>query len=200
MKLLLSLQIFFLVIVTSFSQSADTLKVPGKNYKNIIQTNLLGTLGYFSLQYERALNKDWSISLIGRYSFPFKQLNQPQPITSKSYTEKFSIQAELRYYLDKNEINNNGFYFSGDVGYTYKIQYIPEHKSTAYSEKKYLWLGASAGYQLLIKKRLVLDAGIGIQYGMKGQMFQTSSAYLGWYKMQYREVYFPLTLNIGYAF
>ncbi|ABG57633.1 DUF3575 domain-containing protein [Cytophaga hutchinsonii] len=199
MKILLTLQLFLLLTATSFSQSADTLKSPVKNYKNNIQTNMLGTLGYFGLQYERALNKDWSISVIGRYSFPFKQLNQPQPIyTSRIYSETYSIQAELRYYLDKNEINNNGLYISGDAGYTHILGYVPENKN-AYHIEKYPWFGTTIGYQLLIKRRLVADAGIGIQYGIKGERYSSGNN-IGWEKMPYRKIYWPITLNIGYAF
>ncbi|ABG57631.1 DUF3575 domain-containing protein [Cytophaga hutchinsonii] len=201
MKIILTLQLFLLLTVTSFSQSADSLKIPARNYKNTIQTSLLGFGGYFGLQYERALNKDWSISLIGSYDFPFSQLNQTSsPGISKVYYEKYIIQAEVRYYLDKNKINNNGFYAAADIGYSYILQYVPTDKSNAHNIKKYSFFGATIGYQLLIKRRLVVDAGIGIQYGTKGEMYTSGVNNKGWEKMRYREIHLPITLNIGYAF
>ncbi len=202
MKTILALQLFIFLTVNSFSQSADSLKVPTRNYKNTIQTTLLGFGGYFGLQYERALTKDWSLSLIGSYDFPFSQLNQPapQPNTSlKSYSETFILQAELRYYLDKNEINNNGLYISGDIGYLYEIQYLPENRSSHYGKRRYPWFGGGIGYQLLIKKRFVIDAGAILQYGMKLHNKQ-SGTNTGWKKMDFREILFAPTLNIGFAF
>lgn len=199
MKKIFSLTLLLVASIQCFAQSTDTLAIISKTYKNNIQTSVFGFGGYFGLQYERALSKDWSVSLIGNFDFPFSQLTKSSS-SNVNYTEKYSIQAELRYYLDKNTVNNNGLYISGDIGYTYKLQYIPEKRNSAYSEKKYPWLGVSIGYQFLIKKRLVIDAGIALQYGLKGQAYYSSSSYLGWQKMISSESYLPITLNIGYAF
>lgn len=194
MKKLLFFPILLLIIIQSFGQTSDSLTKVNKNYMNTIQTSVFGFGGYFGLQYERALSKDWSISLIGRFNYPFSQLNN-----NTSRTERYSIQAEVRYYLDKNTINNNGLYFAGDIGYAYQLQYIPEYRSTAYTTKKYPWYGAMIGYQSLIKKRLVVDAAVGFECGFHSRMYSSSSSYAGWYKIG-NPGNIPIRLNIGYAF
>lgn len=199
MKKLLIVPVLLFIMIKSSGQTLDSLTKVNKNHMNNIQTSVFGFGGYFGLQYERAINKDWSLSLIGSFDYPFSQLTK-ESSSNTNYTEKYNIQAEVRYYLDKNTINNNGLYISGDIGYIYKIQYVPDQRHSAYAEKKYPWLGASIGYQFFIKNRLVIDAGIALQYGFKGQMYYSSSSYLGWEKMTMRESFLPITLNIGYAF
>lgn len=198
MKKLLILPVLLLIIIESFGQSTDSLKKQDKNYMNTIQTSVFGFGGYFGLQYERALSTNWSVSLIGRFNYPFSQLEK-NPSINTNYIERYSIQAELRYYLDKNTINNNGLYFAGDLGYLYQLQYIPEKRSTAYTEKKYPWYGAMIGYQFLVKKRLVIDAAVGFECGFHSRMYSSSSSYVGWYKLN-NPGNIPIRLNIGYAF
>jgi hypothetical protein len=193
MKKLLILPVLLLIIIESFGQSADSSTIVNKNYINTIQTSVFGFGGYFRLQYERALNKDWSVSVIGKFNYPFSQLNN-----SSSRAERYSIQAEVRYYLDKNKINNNGLYFAGDIGYAYQLRYRPEYRNTFYTAKKYPWYGAMIGYQFFIKKRLVVDAAIGFECGFHSRIYSSVSN-LGWIKLN-NPGNIPMRLNIGYAF
>lgn len=198
MKKLLILPVFLLIIIQSFGQSVDSTIIPPKYFKNTIQTSLFGFAGYLGLQYQYAINKDWSFGLQGNITFPLKYVSGAPSGTS--ITASYSVNAFTRYYLDENLIPNNGLYVQAELGYFYTIQYISGHKDEANAQKKYPWLGAGIGYELLIKKRLVLAAGISIQCGTKGQMYNSGSSYKGWYQMHSREVRIPLTLNIGYAF
>lgn len=198
MKKLLILPILLLIMIESFGQSPDSLKNEDKNYMNTLQTSVFGFGGYFSLQYERALSKDWSISLIGRLNYPIDQWSKSSS-TMINYVERYSIQAEIRYYLDKNTIKNNGLYVAGDIGYLYRIQYIPERRNSAYTAKKYPWYGAMIGYQFLIKKRLVIDAAVGFECGFHSRIYSSVSSYAGWRKLN-NPGNIPIRLNIGYAF
>lgn len=63
MKKLLILPVLLLIMLQSFGQTLDYLTKVNKNYMNTIQTSVLGFGGYFGLQYERALSKDWSVNL-----------------------------------------------------------------------------------------------------------------------------------------
>lgn len=194
MKTLLITIVNILISITCLAQ-IDSNKTESKKYKNNFQTSVLALGGYFSLQYERAFNKDFSVSIIGDYKFPFNQVLSNEEM----YKETYSIHAQLRYYLDKNSIPNNGLYVSGEVGYKYTLQYQAHHKSDGIAQKKYPWIGVNIGYQMLIKKRLVVDAGIGFQYGLLGEMYYPDYNQ-GWHKMITRENYMPIILNIGYAF
>lgn len=197
MKKLLILLILLLIMIESFGQASDSLKKVNKNYMNNIQTSVFGFGGYFGLQYERALSKDWSVSVIGRFIYPIDQWSKNA--SNINNIEIYFIQTELRYYLDKNTINNNGLYFAGDIGYLYQIQYIPERRSSAYTAKKYPWYGAMIGYQFLIKKRLVIDAAVGFECGFHSRIYSSVSSYAGWRKLN-NPANIPIRLNIGYAF
>jgi hypothetical protein len=132
MKKLLIVPVLLLIMTQSFGQTTDSLTIVNKNYMNTFQTSVLGLGGYFALHYERALSPNWSVSLIGRFTYSFNRIAKNSQM---NYFEKYSVQAELRYYLDKNTINNNGLYLAGDIGYLYQIQYIPEHRNSAYTKK-----------------------------------------------------------------
>lgn len=109
------------------------------------------------------------------------------------------MHAQLRYYLDKNLTPNDGLYISGEVGYKSTFRFVPDHRSDGTAKKKYPFIGLNVGYQMMIKKRLVVDAGIGFQYGLLGDMYYPDYNQ-GWHKMTTREHNMPLILNIGYAF
>ena len=100
MKHLSILLLFLLIIQTGFGQT-DSIHPSPQNHKNNIQTSLLGLTGYFSLQYERALSNKFSVSLIGNFNYPFSQLTST-PTANTDYYKTYIIQAEGRYYLDKN--------------------------------------------------------------------------------------------------
>ena len=197
MKKLIILPLLLLIMIESFGQSTDSLTIVNKNYMNTIQTRVFGFGGYFALQYERALSQNWSVSAIGRFTYPFNQLSKNTSFTNRF--EKYSIQAELRYYLDKNTIHNNGLYLAGDMGYVYQIQYIPERRNSAYTEKKYPFYGGMIGYQFFVKKRLVIDGAIGVEVGFNSRIFSSVSSYAGWQKLS-NPGNIPIRLNIGYAF
>lgn len=198
MKKLIILSILLLIVIKSFAQSEDSLTKVNKNYMNTIQISVFSFGGYLGLQYQRAINKNWSVGVQGNATFPLKYaFGAP---LGASITSSYSINTYARYYLDKNSIPNNGLYVQAELGYYYTIQYISGHKYDANAQKKYPWIGAGIGYQLLVKKRLAISAGISIQCGTKGQMYNSGSTYKGWYKMHSREIRIPITLNIGYAF
>jgi hypothetical protein len=196
MKKLLIVPVLLLIMTQSFGQTKDSLTIVNKNYMNTIQTSVFGFGGYFALQYERALSPNWSVSLIGRLTYPFNRIAKNNQM---NYFEKYSVQAELRYYLDKNTINNNGLYVAGDLGYLYQIIYIPEHRNTDYTKKKYPFYGAMFGYQFFVKKRLVIDGALGFEVGFHSRLYSSASSNWGWQKINNLGA-IPIRLNIGYAF
>jgi hypothetical protein len=174
--------------------------IDNKAYKNNIQTNLLGVIGYTSLHYERALNKNFSLSLISNYINPM--------FTSSS--KKISSHVEGRFYTDKNSTLNNGFYLAGDIGFNYERYYhsatysyynFTTHNVSEYNEDiKYLWAGLGLGYQLLAKKRFVIDVNIITFLGFKGK-YKLSNETLGWRSLpQFSQGGTLYSINIGYAF
>lgn len=195
MKIILALPLLILCVLQSAGQSSsDTGRVAVKNYKNTIQTNLLGVIGNFELQYERALHKDWSISVIGNYNYIF--FNQ----TPDTRFESLILGAQVKYYLDKNSVYNNGLYLSSTLRFVYRHEYNPPlENGDAYF--KYPGAGAGIGYQAFIKKRIVLNVA--------GSLFYTFSAKAdfpydntGWIesKKYSNSVEGTLNLNIGYRF
>ena len=189
--------IFFTSIFSNVFAQSDSLSEKGvATYKNNVQLNLLGFAGYFGLQYERALSKHVSISLIGDYFFPFARLTS-DPTPSNFYKKNYFIHAQARYYFTKKSTFNNGFYLAGDVGYKYSKEYNVKDNDI-YVENRAPIVGGGLGYQLLIKKRFVVDAGFTTAFSIWQQINSSSNNY-GWVKSKSRTLDIPLYINIGYA-
>ncbi len=192
----LSIILLLLINITNgFAQVTDSTATPTKNYNNNIQISTLCVLGIFSAQYERALGKDFSISLLGNYSYPY--LKQ----TSDLQYEVAFVGAQIRYYLDKNTIKNNGLYTSAAYRFVYRHQYYPNIANNGNVYYKYSGLGAGLGYQAFVKKRIVLDLGAAFFYGfatkVKNASFGNEWGKSGFYNGNIQGM---LTMNIGYRF
>ena len=193
MKNILALKLLFLISVQTFGQESDSLKT-NKKYKNTIQTNLLGVAGIFELSYERAISKDWSINLIGNYNYIF--FNQ----TAETKFESLIFAGQVKYYLDKNQIYNNGLYVSSTFRFVYRHEYNPPlDNSNAYF--KYPGVGTGLGYQTFIKQRIVLNIGGSLFYNFSAKAdFPYDN--IGWVEStKYNQtIDGSLNLNVGYRF
>ena len=193
MKILFIIAIFLTSIGNTFAQTDTIINKTTTSYKNNLQTNVFGVLGYFSLQYERALNKDFSLSLISNYNNAF----------SSNSHEAFFTHIEGRFYLDKNTVLNNGIYLAGDIGFMYKrYNHDPSlsYPSGYSADHKYTWFGIGIGYQLLAKKRWVVDLNA-ITFIGPGGKYKVSYDNLGWRSLaKWSQGGSSLMLNIGYAF
>ena len=201
MKFFIIATLFLSTIIHAEAQSDTSIKlIHTKAYKNNIQANLLGVIGYTSLHYERALNKNFSVSLISNYI---------NPMFTSSF-KKISSHIEGRFYTDKNTVLNNGFYLAGDIGFNFERYYhsasysyysFPNHNVSAHNEDiKYLWAGLGLGYQLLAKKRFVIDVNIITFIGFKGK-YKLSNDALGLRSLpQFSQGGTLYSINIGYAF
>ena len=187
MKILFITTLFLASVINSYSQADSTIKKSlHTSYKNNLQSNIFGVLGYCSVQYERALNKDFSLSLISNYKNPF--------FSSKS--ERFTTYIEARFYTDKNNVLNNGFYLAGDIGFLFQRYYHTDYNQ----DNKYGWVGFGLGYQLLSKKRFVIDANAIIFYGINGK-YKHSNDNLGWRPLsKFSQAGILWSINIGYIF
>jgi len=197
MKNLLIVILFTLMFSNVSAQSDTTKKEVVVTHKNNIQTNLLGFAGYFGLQYERALSKHVSISLIGDFFFPFARLTS-NPTANTYYKKNYFIHAQTRYYFNKKSTFNNGFYLAGDVGYNYSNEYNVNN-SEIYVKRRAPFVGIGLGYQLRIKSHLVLGVGFTTAFSFKNHVNNSSDNY-GWVKTTSRSLDIPLYINIGYAF
>lgn len=197
MKNLLIVILFISMLSNVNAQTDTTQKKDVVTHKNNIQINLLGFAGYFGLQYERALSKHISISLIGDYFFPFARLTST-PTANTYYKKNYFIHAQARYYFTKKSTFNNGFYIAGDIGYNYSNEYNVSN-SDIYVKKRAPFVGIGLGYQLRIKSHLVLGAGFTTAFSFKNQVNNSSNNY-GWVKTNARSLDIPLYINIGYAF
>ena len=101
--------------------------------------------------------------------------------------------------MDKNITYNNGFYVSLDLGYLYKNQYNVNTPSSDYIDTRFGFIAAGIGYQRIIKKRLVLDAGIGGSISINEKRKSISTNY-EWSNLKGTQLNIPLVFNIGYAF
>jgi hypothetical protein len=193
---IISLSLILLVSAINTSAQTDSIqKPPIYSFKNNFQTNTLGVFGYFALQYERGLNKDFSVSLISNFNNAF----------ASNSNEAFFTHIEGRFYLDKNTVLNNGIYLACDIGFMYK-RYYHESSSyygypTAYTvDYKYTWIGLGLGYQLLAKKRWVVDLNAIAFVAPRGK-YNNSYDNSGWHNLnKWTHSGSSVMLNIGYAF
>ncbi|MEZ4722655.1 MAG: hypothetical protein R2813_12340 [Flavobacteriales bacterium] len=183
---------FILAMVALLLVSASICAQEGpsedtKPYKNVIKSNPFYTIGgWIPLTYERFIGKSTSIVIGASYI-----TNEPQIISNinKTYDtrEGFYINPALRFYLFKNTDSPGGFYASPEVGFIQQTKRIgadtvqvykepTDIKDTIYyytasypSEKlvtNELQIGATIGYQVVIKKVFVLDIYAGEALGL----------------------------------
>jgi hypothetical protein len=189
-----SLVLFLLHICIQTYSQKDSTQRESNVYKNNIQTNLSGFAGYFSLQYERALNNHFSISLVSNFNYPFA-IQRPSV-----HLYKCIFSSQLRYYFNKSATPNNGLYLSAAYGFTYIRQYNPTN-SSGHAQYKYSSIGLGIGKQWLIKKRIIADVGAGFFYSFSGKVdFPYDNK--GWVRslLYDHSAQLFLTLNLGYAF
>lgn len=178
-KILLSLLMVFLLVVISFAQT-DSTSVNKNNldyqYKNIVKISSLAlAFKNVSLTYERAIRPGWTVSLNAGL-----KIKSPTPNMFGIDSDRISISGDgvrgfsltpgLRYYIKSCDNSApNGFYASFYMRYVnyksgVKFNYYPEFPDL--SEVKYFradislnnfGLGLMLGYQLIIKKRFIMD-------------------------------------------
>lgn len=221
-KKILSITVLTVASLHSLAQSTDTLSKP---YKNNLQTNVFGVIGYFSLQYEHALNKKMSMSLISTFNYPYLSSHT----SPNDFEYNINVMPQLRLYTQKTKKKyNQGFYLSLSCNFSYYQYYsggsynpttndvLLGHHTYASGyyyednisrQKKAVYIGAGAGYQWVIKKHLVLDLGMDIQYAIfQQERFKNIPIQNEWEKAYYYsgETSFhfttPVSCNIGYAF
>lgn len=185
------LKVIALVFMTAggvSSASAQDIEVPAqKEFKNVIKSNPFYTLaGWIPLTYERFIGTSTSIVLGASYI-----TNEPQAFSglNKTYDTRdgFYINPALRFYLFKTTESPGGFYVSPEVGFIQQTKKLGADSAQVYREpsgpkdtiyytnvffpaekivQNELQIGATIGYQAVIKKVFVIDIYIGEALGL----------------------------------
>jgi len=221
MKKITILLLFLLFVINIYAQqTADSVTALSKNYKNNIQVNALGVIGYFSLLYEHSINKHFSIAAITTYQVPYL-------FKDRSSDRALEFMPQVRLYTQKYKLKyNEGFYISGSFNFTANTYHregvynpttnyinLDTDHSTAGSyyqeniihQTKSIYTGFGTGYKWMLKKRLLIDLGISLLYGIYQQeRYKNIPIRNDWQKSFYKEGNARLSaivqINIGYRF
>ncbi|MFN8416388.1 MAG: hypothetical protein U0U66_08660 [Cytophagaceae bacterium] len=206
MKSLFLILLSINIHLTSFSQS-DTSSTTKKSkperfaldYKNALKLDTRFVTGKFIFSYERFLNRSNSISAVGMYN------NYLYDGYWKSFSSTFHVQ--YRHYFSKRD--KRGFYLgaSTGIGYirnfkTYHTVGLPTDGTIYKEEYRFALAMLSTGYQLKIKSRWIIDAGIQMYKNYWIEInnpntngFENAYSYRSWnYSLPF------LYLNLGYYF
>lgn len=204
-----------------FAQSSDTSTVVAKAYKNNIQIGVLAPAGLFNLQFEHAFTKRISYNTIADCEYRYYSKDHPIDYS-------IGLMPQLRWYTQKKKSYNQGFYIAVSASVVYEQSYTfgsynPQtgdiRLNSSYLHPGYyyednivrqalsVYAGAGAGYQWLVKKRLIIDLGYNIQYAFfQQERFKNVPVQNEWQKPDYNAddidayMYFPFHINLGYAF
>lgn len=197
-----------------------------KGYLNHLQFSPVKLLGWLNpgieLGYERMDKSRWSSQLTATYLLPHTLLEKrrPAPYPDKS---GFKIAAEEKFYVRK--MARKGFYIAGEVAYMYSHNTAAmsfeatalgrPYRDTFEITKHNLYFSLKCGYYFTIKRMIVtFSGGLGAQYrnarhsgriNPQDQFREVPDMLLvlpNYYNRAGRswEVYFPLTVRVGYLF
>jgi hypothetical protein len=204
-----------------FAQANNTAVTGAKAYKNNIQAGVFAPAGLFVLQFEHALTKRISYNTIADCEYRYYSKDRPIDYS-------IGLMPQLRWYTQNKKGYNQGFYIAVSASAVYEQSYTfgshnPQTSdirlNSSYLNPGYiyenniirqefsLYAGAGAGYQWLIKQRLIIDLGYNIQYAFfQQERFKNVPVQNEWQKPGHNAhdintyMYFPFHINIGYAF
>lgn len=197
-----------------------------KGYLNQLQFSPVKLLGWLNpgieLGFERMDKSRWSSQLTATCLLPHTLLEKrpPAPHGDKS---GFKIAAEEKFYVRK--MARKGFYVAAEVAYMYShntaamsfesVTLNRSYRDTFEITKHNLYFSLKYGYYFTIKRMMVtFSGGLGAQYrnarhsgriNPQDQFREVPDMLLAWPNYYNRagkswEIYFPLTVRVGYLF
>jgi hypothetical protein len=169
---------FFIALLSCFlattAQTTDTIAPKEKNHPNVIKLNISAPFLYNSAvmgSYERVLSPHRSFTIYGGYcEFPSPSIiseNNNLKIINNKQKSGFAIGADYRFYLagENKYAAPRGIYLAPFVSYysftnTRNFQYTGDSLPQTVEGKlgvAFFNVGASLGYQFVIKNRFVID-------------------------------------------
>lgn len=187
---------FVFALIFQPAEAQEAMTPEQTDFKNVIKSNPFYTLaGWIPITYERFIGKSTSVVIGASYI-----TNEPQIFAGirKTYETRdgFYINPALRFYLFKNNAMPGGFYFSPEVGFIQQTKRLGAdsaevyHEPTSVKDSVYytmrqfpavkmvqneLQIGATIGYQAVIKNVFVIDLYAGEALGLvsfKGNVSQ----------------------------
>ncbi len=169
---------FFTVLLCCFdaaiAQTTDTIASKEKSYRNVVKLNISAPIVYNSAimgSYERVLSSNRSVTIYGGYcEFPSPSIiaeNDNLKFINNKQKSGFAIGADYRFYLAKENKYTapRGVYLAPFISYysftnTRTLTYTDSISTTPLDGKfgaSFFNIGASLGYQFVIKNRFVVD-------------------------------------------
>ncbi|WP_018343541.1 DUF3575 domain-containing protein [Cytophaga aurantiaca] len=208
-----------------FAQSTDSSNVISKSHKNNIQIGVPAPIGFFVLQFEKALTKRISFNTIAFCDYQYYSKDHPIDYS-------IGLMPQLRWYTQKKKGYNQGFYISVSATAFYEESYAsgsynPQtgdiqlnssdlnpglhpgyyYEDNIIKQQFGVYAGPGIGYQWLVKKRFIIDLNYNIQYAFfQRERYKNLPVQNEWQKPERNTKDFrsymiaPLLINIGYAF
>ena len=177
-ELKLTAYCFFIVLLCSFNvtiaQTPDTIASKEKSHPNVVKLNISAPIVYNNAimgSYERVLSSHRSFSIYGGYcEFPSPSIiadNENLHFINNKQKSGFAIGGDYRFYLasENKYAAPRGVYLAPFISYysftnTRTLTYTDSISTTPLEGKfgaSFFNVGASLGYQFVIKNRFVID-------------------------------------------